>query len=189
MSRFQRAVTMGYTIKAFHGTTEDIEKFEVQGADLGMHFGTNDQAWVRITDKAPWNLNDPEEDLAYDAVIMPVLLRITNPLEMEDVGDWADISRVVMELNFSKDFLNGLTEKNRNKFDRLYGKKDKLPMNDATIMAEVRKLIQSAGFDGVVYRNKYEGSGYKKSYIVFKSNQVKSLFAKFEKRSGLSEDS
>tara|TARA_R100001082_G_C4366130_1_gene162036 strand:+ start:4110 stop:9902 length:5793 start_codon:yes stop_codon:yes gene_type:complete len=40
----------GRNVEAYHGTLADIEEFKVQGTDLGIHVGTPEQAFRRVTD-------------------------------------------------------------------------------------------------------------------------------------------
>jgi hypothetical protein len=174
-SRFKRAVSMGYTVKAFHGTGEDFKNFKIASGDLGIHFGTNDQAWDRLTQKYPWNSSPDYDDphTQYDGRILPVLLKIRNPLELEDVGGWNDPKKVVNELSFSYPFRDASSTEDK------YLIHDVVRKDKEISMKKVRKMIISAGFDAIKYENKYEGERFGNSYIVFLPSQIRSIFAKF----------
>lgn len=190
-SRFERAVKMGFTIKAFHGTITDFKEFKRSGTDLGIHFGTNDQAWDMILQKAPHNAfkDDGGEGQQRNAIIMPVLLKIKKPLEMEDVGAWYNVESVLDELRYSHELKSAMSNKHQAEIRQLYERSIGIsPMSHADGMDRVRSIIQASGFDGIVYNNRFEGNRDrdKRSYIVFDPSQVRSLYAKFDPKQAAS---
>lgn len=100
----------------YHGTRSDIDAFDSNLVDLGVHVGTKSQANERIQDLV--KRDDPVYSSPFDsfkniesqkpnstfrtgqgpmegAQILPLKVRASNPLRMRDVGEW-DRSEVVM---------------------------------------------------------------------------------------------
>ena len=77
----------------YHGTdSEDFETFE-RTEDIGFHFGTARQASARVG-ASPAAVKDTLRsggpfEYQSDRRLIPVYLRIRNPLRMPDLNDWA----------------------------------------------------------------------------------------------------
>jgi hypothetical protein len=179
-----RQQTMGFdpATTYYHGTTApDFDAF--QPSDLGIHFGTAGQANHRLLIKAA---DTGKPDLA-GARIVPAKIAANNPLPMNDVGQWRDPWAVAKALKQAPDFQP--MEVNR----------ALLAWTPKGQLANLRGLIQSKGYDSVVYPNQYEldvppdaanpnafsvglpgGSDLvRNSYIVFDPAQVRSPYAEF----------
>ena len=154
----------GYTIKAWHGTTAFFTVF-CKG-DIGYHVGSMEQAKDRVRG-------------IENARIMPLFVKANNLLEIGmDYGDWGgtNVALKLLETGVFEDNPE-IEEKLRKilKIDRTKGKESASQRKDRAI----RELLQSIGYDGIVYENAFEGhsklhSGENKSYIVFDSSQLKS---------------
>lgn len=138
----------------YHATRFDFEVFDTTKGDLGAHFGTCAQA----NHVAASRLGG-----CTGVSIIPVWLRIENPLRLKDVGSFhADGIAIQLERK-------GLIPKGQGKLITDQCDKDwTLRKHYDPLLLSV---IKEAGFDGVVYANSQEGAG--DSYIVFESNQIK----------------
>jgi hypothetical protein len=130
---------------------------------------------------------DEKEDIHYyyvkpllekamqDAQIYPGFLKMENPLEMRDMGNWEYPVPMVNEL---RDLGVLSTEEHRQLYDLVqapsYAMHKWLPTNMPMGMALVVQTLQAKGYDGIVYQNEIEGEG--KSYISFAPDQFKSLY-------------
>lgn len=145
-----RAIEQGYTIDAYHGTDNpvDFSSFKRRSNDLGYHFGTPEQAHDRLLFKG-------KETLPENSRVYPVKLKINNPLRMEDLGMWG-----------SDNLRWGLPK------DKFTAEEIKKAINSAGNEAgktkALRELIQSKGYDGIVYKNTGESVGgeiYRKAIL------------------------
>jgi hypothetical protein len=189
----------------YHSTLEDFNEFD-RTSDLGYHFGSAFVANTRI-DEASLGRGKGEEKTT-GANIMPVYLSIKNPLFLrKDLGAWVPekvIGLIYDEIGLSakqvselsrlsaEAIKNGIKEESRIKAERKISKlrsyetaaifsKQSKPFYD-----EMRKVLESKGYDGLKYINTFEGEGEKKverrknpnnmTYVAFRSNQVKSAF-------------
>jgi len=138
-----------------HGTGQEFEVFKGQpGADFGFHFGTMEQASARILDKFPYATKENVQNLIVDgkAHILPVYLSIEKPLRIPDTGQFQ---------SSNWDFINALSD---------HGIAIKYGSSSPTVARKIKK----AGYDGLVYANRHEGSG--DSYVALESSQAKSAF-------------
>lgn len=144
----------GRPLVVYHGTLSgDFNIFRTNSArEGGAHFGDAKQANARIDNLAP--LLRPEEK---PSRIIPVFLRIENPLRLNDEGYWTQ-SRLAMGALESGVLTN----------------------DEATEVFDGRNTAQEAlrvkGYDGVVYSNGVEGDGGD-SWIAFEPTQIKSAIA------------
>lgn len=137
----------------FHATTHDFDVFDTSKGDLGAHFGTLDQA-----------NHVAQNRLGGMAHIMPVWLNISNPLRLKDVGSF-HADGIARQLEAKGLLPRGEGKRIEKEIDANWRLRDKFdPI--------VRSAIESAGYDGVVYKNSQEGEG--DSYIAFKASQIKS---------------
>ena len=154
-SRMARAGEQGYNIDSYHGTRDDFTIFEK--GDLGHHFGTPEQAWSRLVDTrvtADWEPHSAEEN------IMPVKLRLKNPLELPDVGSWQlpeVVARRALETKWGKSHSNELNEIMDEAAELAPTFADLDDWADSSeaseLMDELRDMIKKDGYDGIKYRN------------------------------------
>ena len=157
----QAVAANGETISLYHGTGSDLYDLSAfVGGDLGLHLGTLEQAGAR----------NP-------STVIQVEVRMNNPLRMRDVLHWGSDAidellamGTITEAEY-KDLLDSYWGNN-------YELDESLPSNLAKIKETyqrteaVRVLLESKGYDGIVYANEVEGEG--DSYIVFRPEQITS---------------
>lgn len=110
--------------------------------ELGSHFGSKSQASVLASGGGD---------------VFPFYLSIRNPLRLPDLGTW-NYQSVMREARARGVSIS--TEE----YEKVFNARD----NNAAL----RELLESKGFDGVVYQNEAEGKGA--SYIAFRPEQIKS---------------
>ena len=154
----------GYKLEAEHQTWEQFSVFDA--GEFGFHIG-----------------NLPEGMLG-DA--MRLRASITNPMRMEDLGVWTPEkvlakarlrSRGAISASEQDEAKARVDSKQATLGDRLtdeYADEDYIDFRRAgyELSAPVRELLESKGYDGIVYRN--EAEGHADSYIAFRSSQIKS---------------
>ncbi len=162
----------------YHGTVKEFDKFVPSlRNDIGSHFGNTHQAnFITISDI---NSVDLESEYYKGMHILPCYVRIEKPLYIEDLVTWdiESMSEFLMEHNLiSPNMLNSLKIRHNNTY---YGK-DERPDNADEEQTRIKEILiyylKKAGYDGIIYDNTSEGEG--ESYMVFDSNQVKSIFNK-----------
>lgn len=131
----------GAPLVVYHGTKGDFDVFKARRGDVGIHFGTAGQANDRMDYKFGRQV---DEDIT-GTNVMPVYLKITKPLRLDDLGFW-DAEN--LEYGLEKSSLFGK--------DELKGAK---AYNSATHLKNLKDLIKSKGYDGIVYKNTGETSG------------------------------
>jgi len=149
----------GRPVVYYHATDKDFDTFNTDPKnEMGAHFGTAAQA------KSFGTKNNGRT--------IPVYLSIKNPYEAQmDLGTWGDVERW-------KDYLynweangNGPINPSEEEIEAL-----KTP-------ADVRKLLESRGFDGIEYYNQIEGefddfgdgrAAGNRAYIAFNPAQIRS---------------
>lgn len=167
----------------YHATGVTFDQFNTTGmGELGQHFGTKQQADDIIAGFSGVN-RVPTAQRKYrdQAQVHQVWVNLKNPLRLEDRGNFSP-SEVMAQLGDMEEFWNNPV----------------VTAGDSSTNADVQKIIEDAGYDGVVYVNRAEGlnrrntegpSGYaydedflndfpeaQDSYIVFHPEQVKSVF-------------
>lgn len=171
----------------FHGTSEVFDKFMLpeditDHGGLGVHFGNAQQANTMLDfiehDRERWTEDEeeyPQGKPEYN--IHPVYLRIKNPLRLPDLVEWHP--REIGKQLFRRKVITGKTWA-----DFLNSSWNNPPVGPTRTQAYamMRKWIEDAGFDSVVYKNKFEGSG--DSYIVWHLGQIVPAF-KGHRRSSL----
>ena len=84
-SRMKRAEEMGMTTDAYHGTDKEFPAFKRKLNDIGIHFGTAGQA----SDRLNYLTSPTRRSRTFEgSSILPVRLRLRNPLRMDDIGAW-----------------------------------------------------------------------------------------------------
>ena len=160
----------------FHGTNKDFTYFDK--GDVGFHFGTLEQAEVRIGSMA----------MMEDGMnIKPFFLRILNPFIMNHdiwrhnrVDAWNDSIMGFIDDNYD----NGRPIKVYPDRDRLvrvlqtkYGYDDSKGEFTFTELSQVTQFFIDMGYDGIIYTNSLESmNDTDNSYIVFKPQHIKSVF-------------
>jgi hypothetical protein len=131
----------GKPLVVYHYTsaTVDFNRFKRRMNDIGIHFGTMGQANDRYA-----YMNNRVEGKTNQR-IFPVYLKINKPLRIEDVG-WFDGDNVAWGLKET-----GLFTETELKYAR--------SQNAGQWTKNLRELIESKGFDGMVYKNTGEVSG------------------------------
>jgi hypothetical protein len=148
----------GDPLVVYHGTSNalgaDFSEFHMH--KLGAHFGSIKQA-----EKRGWESADEENPLA----IYSVFLRIENPVRLQDWGDAFDD----VESDFWLEFLREV----KSKLDPETQEAMRRDKYRPTTHRDVIGLLEGSGYDGIIYRNAYEGTG--DSYVVFNPEQIKSV--------------
>lgn len=170
---------------AYHGSTADFEQFKQRtvGQDIGFHFsetpegaadrlrqkynprtempaisvkgeGYERQASRREVLEGKKLLKGEQFQLQDKTKILPVYLRLENPIEIADFDQTASPKRLAQDL-IQQEVITPEEAKS------------------ATSMPQLKELLQSKGYDGIQYDNKYEDPG-SKGYIVFEPEQIKS---------------
>lgn len=121
----------GRPVPQFHATQKDFDAFKVSSVDIGAHFGTAAQALDRRD--------------VFGAQTIPVYLRINNPLRVPDMGRWK--AERLRKMLHSADLIEWV--------DGKWATPDGKPVAVETI-PQIRKLIESMGYDGLVYLNEWE---------------------------------
>ena len=143
----------GEPLVVYHGTDGNFNTFR-RTNDIGFHFGDRRTARTRI---------------GRSGNLMPVYLDIKNPIRInQDFGSW-DAEYMVGKYLVEKGYI---TKEELNNV--LYSEKG-YKLADAVQNKNLRELLLSKGYDGIIYTNWYE-SDSKPSYIAFKPTQVKSKF-------------
>ena len=120
----------------YHGTDADFTEFKY--GEFGFHFGsTKEQAEDR------------------GSKIGEYYLKLKNPLEFYDLGDWNDVGMWGEFL--APDNYEILTDKEVDKLETI---------------EDVKQALIDKGYDGIIYENQFEGKG--SSYIALAPNQIKS---------------
>ena len=138
----------GQPIIFYHGTPEIFDEF--RSNDIGVHFGSLEQARRRARKKAG----------AEDYRIIPVFLMLRNPLRTADAGCWFSPNQAFEKIDLALKRL-GLPRLPAIEGDRM------------TRFERARSYLESLGFDGIIYRNTAEGKG--DSMIVFSNEQIHPL--------------
>lgn len=193
----------GIPLVLHHGTRTQFKNFEIsRSRDIGMHFGTWDQAVYRLR-KAP--LPKHKADQLPEGRIVSAALRVRNPCRLiGDPQDWEP--RTVLALLGSAlnsdarhrvtDLISRRIEAEKDEtaqamadYTRLRGKTPPDTMitrmfsaaKDTTrklVLTVVRDALQEAGYDGLVYPNQYETPGRSAvdavdfSWVVFDADQI-----------------
>ncbi len=146
----------------FHGTNNQFSEFDPSRRELGFHFGSAPQANERINELSQMRTGQSGSGEVYSsgASVMPVYLSLEHPVRVaEDVGGWDDVESVKQALD--AEHLGSPVFSSAE-------------LSRANSIPALRSLIQSKGFDGIVYPNDFEGRS--DSYIVFEPEQIKSAF-------------
>jgi GNAT superfamily N-acetyltransferase len=113
----------------YHATAADFDTFRRRPGDIGLHFGTQEQA----ADRFNYGRERGRYDESATESVIPIYLSIRNPLRMNDMGAW--------NAENMGSALNRLFPEAREQIFRMRS------------AADVRKFLQARGYDGIVYKN------------------------------------
>ena len=156
----------------FHASKADFNTFKLTH-DIGFHFATTPAgANTRLNLQKNTDQDPQDADLQYDLykrapVIYPVFIKAEKPLRLKDLGLWHPMA-IIRAMAES----GAISEEQRQKIVNDFYMEERTREHG---FKTVKKLIKDAGYDSVVYENQTEGIG-EDSYIVFDSNQIKSVF-------------
>lgn len=139
----------GKPMVLYHGTGSDFNDFRYT-QDIGFHFGTAFQS-------------SNIAELYEEGSVMPVYLKINNPLKTKDAFAWYHIRPTMNVLIDSGVITQDEADAILN--DKLKSENEKLK--------DVKKILSEKGYDGILYEN-VTGEGEGISYIVFSPDQIKS---------------
>jgi len=150
----------------FHSTPEQFDEFDVSMTEgsLGIHVGSREQA----IDRWSWLQQDFFGDLPANerpaGNLKSLYIQLKKPLFLTDHGDWNG-KNTILEIN----------EKLGTNL-----KWDNEAWESESSDAEIRDVIKSKGYDGVVYTNNFEAvtEGSMMSYILFSPDQIRPSGAK-----------
>ena len=146
----------GEPLVVHHGSIVEtnFDIFDYQKADLGFHFGTEEQAKNRVESKGVLP--------SRKSIVNSFFLNIRVLFEMSDAGEWQYPQRYVDEL-----MSDNIIE------EKVAKQKGFLSLNMREDNAIIRDYLKSkyGNSVGFVYNNKYEGKG--KSFIVLSPNEIK----------------
>lgn len=144
------------------------------------------EAFPEIRGSMPPASRGALEGLVDGARTLPTFLDLKNPLRMRDVGPWDNPEEVLFALppkvlkelpksvgqavDAYKAWENDYSGPAR-KFDDA-----KAPQAKKALTA-IREGLKSIGYDGVVYKNEFEGKDGNDSYIAFDNKQIMAAFA------------
>ena len=184
---------LDFNVDAYHGTTADFPAFDPKlTRDIGLHFGNAEQA-----DRATRDYFGKSKD---NANIIPVKLRLRNPLRVRDLFDTVRTRYIARAKKFCLETPGfhpnseehdaifdtaKAADRARRKAGGDWGSLDKRKdayqaPADAAAKAFWQAIQVSAerqGYDGFVYKNRVEGKG--DSYVVFDPKNVRAKHASF----------
>jgi len=208
-SRTARAEEQGFNLDTYHATRDDFTTFEK--GDLGYHFGTKEHANNRLERTRKKTLLHPDGDYTGEK-ILPTKIRLTNPLELFDVGDWKDPKTIAASAlrpsratGYSGEWGKAHEEELTEIIDTVTDYFDDFKFADkkefkespeaAELVGQIRDMIIEDGYDGVKYYNVAEADFNEEgklilehSYIVFDPKNIRSRFAKFDPEESKSAD-
>ena len=158
----------------YHGTNQSFNIFNV--SDVGIHAGTMDQAQSRKEEKSAGQFN-----------VMPLYMRINNPLRLKDSPSWKDPAFYIQKTGIAQYLSAPLVKRITGFYDELKGidLKSAQGQEQALELAmginrRVTKELKAQGYDGIVYKNTHDGTSLENkmreddAWIVFDPEQIKS---------------
>jgi hypothetical protein len=182
-----------FKVDAYHGTTADFPAFDPSlTRDIGLHFGTAQQA-----DRATRDYFGKPKD---NANIIPVKLRLRNPLRVRDLFDTTRTRYIARAKKFCLETPGfhpnseehdaifdtaKAADRARHKAGGDWGSLDsrkaahQKPADDAAkaFWQAIQASAERQGYDGFIYKNRVEGKG--DSYVVFDPRNVRAKHASF----------
>jgi hypothetical protein len=144
----------------YHATNNDFDAFDVDRSDMGAHFGNLEQMQGLESRLSMRSMSNTASGM----VVMPVWVRMVNPLRLKDVGT-VHADGIADQLE-----KKGILAKGEGKriLQECNADWRQRKVHDPVL----RQKIIDAGYDGIVYKNEHEGSG--DSFIAFDPKQIKS---------------
>ena len=143
----------GQELRAYHGTSEEggFDRFKRKRNDIGVHFGTAEQANDRLSYMA-----EPGRGRSMEgAHVIPVALDIKNPLRLSDLGNW-DAENLAWGLKKRIGMDDALAARMTGQEVDDAMRSSRSPLAQLTAL---RDLIHRKGYDGIVYKNTGETAG------------------------------
>jgi hypothetical protein len=167
----------GQPLIVWHGHPRNVDPFYVfdfdRAIDIGMHFGSEDAAFDVI--------GSTRSTRSAREHVRPFYLYLSNPLVMEDLGDWisswlGSFRVPALEQLFKMGIVDAA------EYEEAYEKVravregptrvQEVSSRRAALSSTVRDLILDAGYDGIVYTNEHEDVG-STAWIAFYPEQIK----------------
>jgi len=128
------------------------------GKPMIVYHGTNKKFNVFKYGEFGFHLGTYEQANNIGSIILPCYLKMENPLYTIDFPRWEGyvMSKILNKYDIISDVEMNLVHKSKSNMDK-----------------KLKEILINKGYDGFTYDNSFEGIG--KSYIVFKSNQIKSV--------------
>jgi len=196
-------ITIPEKIDAYHGTTAEFDAFEFlhgSGGDLGFHFGTSKQAKDRLKETTQYS---PPEKRA-KGKILSAELTLGKTLETPDMPSFEEwnsprsVAKLLLGTRWGKtrkkDLKRILSEADAlnksldDRFETAIARDETLEWNPEFnrqldrmdvqgrmhLLTELRNLLESDGYEGIKYVNKYEDPESRSySYVVFDPANVR----------------
>jgi len=139
-------------MRVYHGTRNVFDQFRKSHRDLGIHFGTYKQA---ATNQFSGRY------ASSGGLIIPVYLRVLNPLRMNDFfkPGKEGVESAVNAL-WGKEIISRVEAYELIKLSKSTRVEDRCMSNIEKTFRMIEAAIVKAGYDGIVYLNKWETSGY-----------------------------
>lgn len=158
----------------FHGTNQGFNVFNV--SDVGIHAGTMDQANSRKAEKNSGEFK-----------IMPLYMRIENPLRLNDAPSWKDPAFYIRTSGIAPYLSDPLVERIKGFYDELKDLDLKTAKGQEQAVERAMAInnlvtneLKAKGYDGIVYKNTHDGTSLankmkaEDSWIAFDPEQIKS---------------
>lgn len=199
----EKSGKLGLNTTAFHATKKNFSEFknpEELGnfPEIGVHFGTLRAAIDRATrgsgvdrdviennlrnnqniTRDPLSLKPEGMPRGFQFQVIPARIGANNPLYLNDLGSW-NPSRMRDALMAHPEF----SAEEVNSAMKVKGPEPQ-SFHDHQLAAtqhiqQLRKLIESKGYDSIAYRNNVEDHG-SLSYAIWNLNKARSFYAKFD---------
>ena len=182
-TRSTPGLDQGIMYPLFHGTTRSFQEFDPNlSEDLGMHFGTLEQASNRVRGWVPKDTDPSQLGYAHGGNIRPVHVDIENPVRLPDVFSRGFGPRRLMRILLDSDRdarARGFKEPGLKFSPENEKAMEEIANNpwvgrEADIWKVVQKQMRENGHDGIVYENELEGPG--DSYVAFDPGKVTPRF-------------
>lgn len=160
----------GEPLVVYHGAKSSFDMFDFDRAvDLGMHFGTREQAEEAV------------EAVRERGIVRPFYLRLERPLKLRDPGDWIAPEGATMAPPVPTQLAElGLIDSETEDalLEPLYDAPRTWDYGSSKKRAALSRMLRDAiielGFDGVVYENTFEEHATgEDSLIAFFPEQIK----------------
>lgn len=117
------------TFDTWHGTRHEFEEFDISKCELGVHSGSYSQALYA----------------AGGGRIIPLKVELKNPMRLIDKGSWTP------EKTWKQAVDRGYVKDPGNRFAKKISR-----MIEKNAEAAIRERFMGAGYDGIVYLNRYD---------------------------------